>query len=92
MTTYLTLYKPTPAEVYDIRIAELYTNVDENDFLVASLKNPCLTQEFIVEVQPHKFTLEESERRYSELNEQLTVNQELEAQNFFEDLMKENDL
>lgn len=92
MTQYLTIYKVTPPEVFDIRVEELYTNVKEEDWLLANLKNPEKLEVFIVETQTHKYTLEESEQRYSELNEQLTVNQELEAQGFFEDLMKANDL
>lgn len=92
MTKYLTIYQITPAEVVDIRVTEMYTNIAEEDFLLANLKNPKKLEEFVVEYQTHKYTLEESEQRYSELNEQLTVNQELEAQGFFDDLMKANDL
>ena len=90
MATYLTVYKITPPEVFDIRVTELYFNIDERDFLISKLKNPQDIDEFIVEVQPHKYTDSESEQRYSELNEQLEINQQLDAEGFFNDLMKDD--
>ena len=92
MTKYLTVYQITPAEIHDIRVTEMYTNITEEDWLLANLKNPLALEEFVVEYQTHKYTENESELRYNELNEQLRVNQQLEAEGFFDELMKANDL
>lgn len=92
MTKYLTVYQITPPDIHDIRVTEMYTNITEEDWLLANLKNPQALEEFVVEYQTHKYTENESELRYNTLNEQLSVNQQLEAEGFFDELMKANDL
>lgn len=91
MTKYLTVYQITPPEIIDIRVTEMYTNITEEDWLLANLKNPEALEEFVVEYQTHKYTENESELRYNELNEQLTVNHQLDAEGFFEELIKINE-